>query len=241
MPRLSPLAERLRYLQPFRKKFATPPPEELNNEVTGVGPLFALLHKRIEGHSTSEAEKLLKEDGAALEDWLSAPEQQNDCLHFASVFFSMVSPSELVRQILEESKKLAEPQPHAEMDLPTGARLRKDKLISFQGLLIALDAVSEEAAANFAEAEGRRGARDAGVEIVVFLVRFGKVNGTKFVRKGESWRSPYKEVRYVLTAPGGHIYASASPLGKHVDESEWDESKLEAYFHTLRVVRKQAD
>src|SRR5436309_3052542 len=98
MPRLSPLPERLRYLQPFRKKFATCPPEELNED-TGGGPLFALLRKRIEGHSTAEAEKLLEQDGAALQSWLSARQQQNDPLHFASVFFSMVSPSELVSQI----------------------------------------------------------------------------------------------------------------------------------------------
>ena len=238
MPRLSPLPERLRYLQPFRKKFANRPSEELNED-TGSGPLFTLLHKRIAGLSRAEAEILLKEDSAALQTWLSAPEQQNDCLHFASVFLSMISPSELVTQILEEAKKLTEPQPTAEMDLPDGAKLRKDKLISFKKLLIALDAVSEEAAANFAAALGRRGAGDARVRIEVFPVHFGQVSGTKFVGKGESWRGPYKEVTYILNAPGGHIYASASSLGKNVDESKWDESELEASFHTLRVVRKQ--
>jgi len=237
MQRLSPLPERLHDLQPFRKKFTTRASEELNEE-TGVGPLFALLRKRIGGRSTAEAESLLKEDDAALQSWLSAPEQQNDCLHFASVFLSMVEPSELVSQILKEAKKLAEPQPFAEMDLPEGARLRKDKLITFKKLLIALDAVSEKAAASFAEAEGRRGAGDASVVIEGFPLCFGQVSGTKFVRKGESWRGPYKEVRYVLAAPGGYIYASASLFGKHADESKWDESGLEACFHTLRVVHK---
>ncbi len=115
MPHLSPLPERIRYLQKFRRKFATRPPEELNDD-TGVRPLFALLRKRIGGHSEAEAEKLLKEDGAILQSWLSAPEQQNDCLHFASVFLSMISPSELISQILAEAKQLAEPQPVAEMD-----------------------------------------------------------------------------------------------------------------------------
>jgi hypothetical protein len=238
MSRASSLPERLRYLQPFRKQFTNRRPEELN-EYTGTGPLFSLLQKRIEGLSTAQAEDLLKEDGAALQSWLSEPEQQNDCLHFASVFLSMVEPSELVGQISEHIRRSAEPQPFAEMDLPKGAKLRKDKLVSFKRLLIALDAVSEEAAANFAELEGRRGAGDAGVEIGVFPVRFGQVTGTKYVRKGESWRGPYKEVRYVLTVPGGHIYASASPFGKHVDESKWDESELETSFHTLRVVCKQ--
>ena len=68
------------------------------------------------------------------------------------------------------------------------------------------------------------------------LLRAGQ--RTKFVRTGESWRGPYKEVRYVLTVPGGYIYASAWPFGKNVDESKWDESALEANFHTLRVARR---
>ena len=237
MPRLSSLPERLRYLQPFRKKFATRPPEDLNED-TGVSPLFALLRRRIAGHSTAEAERLLEEDGAALLSWLAAPEQQNDCLHFASVFLSMISPSELLSQIQEDAKKLVEPQPFAEMDLPEGARLRKDKLISFKKLLIVLDAIPEEAAANLAEALGRRGAGDAGVEIQVLPVCFGQITGTKFVSKGESWRGPYKAVVYLLSAPGGHVYVSASPFGKHVDESKWDESDLETILHTLRVVRR---
>lgn len=240
MPRLSPLPERLRYLQSFRKKFGSRPPEELNED-TGVDPLFALLLKRIDGLPAAEAENLLKDDGDALLSWLSQPEQQNDCLHFASVFLSMIEPSELGAQILEHARKLVEPQPVAEMNLPAGAKLRKDKLISFKKLLVALDAITEEAASNVAELEGRRGAGDAGVEIEASSVRFGAVSGTKFVRKGESWRGPYKEVRYVVAAPGGHIYASASPYGKHVDESKWDESELETHFHTLRVVRKLSD
>ena len=72
----------------------------------------------------------------------------------------------------------------------------------------------------------------------VSSVHFGDVVGAKFVRTGESWRGPFKEVRYVLTAPGGHVCVSASAMGKNLDESNWNESKLEAHFHTLRVVRK---
>ena len=58
MPRPAPLPERLGSLEPFRKRFATLPPKELNED-TSVGPLFALLRKGIEGHSTVEAEKLV--------------------------------------------------------------------------------------------------------------------------------------------------------------------------------------
>jgi hypothetical protein len=240
MPRLSPLPKRLRYLQPFRKKFVNRPPEELNED-SGAGPLFALLQKRMEGLSTAQAENLLKEDGAALQAWLSEPEQQNNCLHFALVFLPMIEPSELVAQISEHTRSLIEAQPFAEMDLPEGARLRKDKLIAFKKLLIALDVVSEKAASNFAEALGRRGPGDANVRIETFPVRFGQIVGTKFVSRGESWRGPNKGVCYILTAPGGHIFLSASPLGNRVDEANWDETELEASLHTLRVACKHSD
>ena len=82
MARASSLPQRLRYLQPFRKKFRALPPEELNED-TGSDPLFALFSKRIKGLPSIKAEQLLEEDIAALREWLSAPAQQNDPLQFA--------------------------------------------------------------------------------------------------------------------------------------------------------------
>jgi hypothetical protein len=103
MPKKSFLPERLRYLQPFRKKFASHP-EELNEE-TAEGPLFALLEKRIKDLSESKAQKLLEDDLNALESWLFIPEHRNDCLQFVRGCL-MVSPSDLAKRILEVSKKL---------------------------------------------------------------------------------------------------------------------------------------
>lgn len=234
MPRASTLPERLRYLQPFRKKFASRSSEKLNEE-TGPAILLPLLSNRIEARSAAEAQKVLEEDMAVLQEWLSAPEQENDCLHFVTGFL-MVSPSELVKWIQEESKRIAEPPPSVEMGWPPNAKIRKDNLVSWKGLLIALDVVSEEAVATLVEVKSQSGGR---VEVSVSSVRFGEVVGTKFVETGESWRGPFKEVSYVLTAPGGHVCVSASAMGKNLDESNWDESKLEAHFHTLRVVHKQ--
>ncbi len=128
----------------------------------------------------------------------------------------MVSPSELVKRIHEESKRIAEPPTSVEMGWPPNAKVRKDNLVSWKGLLVALDVVSEEAAANFAQTEAQS---CGGVEVSVSSVSFGDVVGTKFVRTGESWRGPFKEVRYVLTAPGGHVCVSASAMGKNLDES----------------------
>lgn len=240
---LAPLPEQLRYLQPFRRRFASRAPEELNED-TGEAPLFALLSKRIKGRSETEAQSILEADFATLEEWLAEPANKNDCLQFVRGFL-MVSPSELATRILEESTEAVKPPPEAEMDLPEGAKVRRVKsrtevgiLIRWKGTLTALDSVSEEAAANFTELEGRRGAGDAGVEIKTIPVRFGQVAGTKFVRTGDSWRGPFKDVRYLLTVPGGHVYISTAIVSKKLDESKWDETQLEAYFHTLRVVRK---
>ena len=121
---------------------------------TGLAILLPLLSNRIEAHSAAEAEKVLEEDMAALQEWLSAPEQKNDCLHFV-IGFLMVSPSELVKRIHEESKRIAEPPTSVEMGWPPNAKVRKDNLVSWKGLLVALDVVSEEAAANFAQTEAQ--------------------------------------------------------------------------------------
>lgn len=240
-PRLSPLPQQLRYLEAFRKKFATRPPEELNED-TGEVPLFALLSKRIKGISESEAQTLLENDLEALEKWLAAPENENDCLQFVRGFL-LVSPSGLVTRILEESANVAEPPPETEMDVPEGAKVRRVKsrtevgvLIRWKGTLTALDSISEEAAANIEEVERQS---DGVSKLETLPVRFGEILGTKFVRTGESWRGPFKDVRYLLTVPGGYVHISTAVVSKKLDESKWDETQLEAFFHTLRIVRKQ--
>lgn len=200
-PRLSPLPQQLRYLEAFRKKFATRPPEELNED-TGEVPLFALLIKRINGVSESEAQTLLENDLEVLEKWLATPENENDCLQFVRGFL-LLSPSELATRILEESAKAAEPPPEAEMDVPDGAKVRRVKsrtevgvLIRWKGTLTALDSISEEAAVNIEEVESQS---DGVSKLETLPVRFGEISGTKFVRTGESWRGPFKDVRYLLT------------------------------------------
>src|SRR6266446_6167849 len=230
MPRASSLPERLGYLQPFRKKFASRPPEEFG-ENTGEAPLLALLGKRLKGQSETEAQKILEDDLAALEEWLAESPHKTDCLQFVRGFL-LVSPSELAKRILEEPTR-APPLPlGAEMDLPDGAKLRWVKsrtemamLIRWKGTLTAIGSISEEAAANFAEAEGRS---DGASKLSIQSVRFGSVAGTKFVRTGNSWRGPFKEVHYLLTVPGGHVSITTAVVSKKLDESKWDESELEA-------------
>src|SRR5215467_10967652 len=97
MAALNPLPERLRYLQPFRKKFASRV-DDLNED-TGYAPLLELLQERVAGHPDEAAEKLLADDIAELQTWLAAPEQVNDCLHFAEGVFLIATPADLLKQI----------------------------------------------------------------------------------------------------------------------------------------------
>jgi hypothetical protein len=103
-------------------------------------------------------------------------------------------------------------------------------LVRWKGLLLAIAALTEEALANLRAPSGPRW---AGIHPSSCEVRFGLVSGTKIVTSGESWRGPFKRVGYFLTVPGGHVEVSVSSTTK--DELNWDESKLEAHLHTLRV------
>src|ERR1051325_5795538 len=97
MPRAPVLPKCLRYLQPFRERFARCRPENLQD--TGGGPLLALLAKRIHGLPLESAATLLRQDHSALEDWLSQLNGKGDPLHFALGFFATTSAEELVRVV----------------------------------------------------------------------------------------------------------------------------------------------
>src|ERR1041385_3439500 len=102
MARSSPLPDRLQYLQPFRDLFGSRADEV--DETTASTPLMELLQKRVAGLSAEDAKKLLSEDIAALELWLAAPEQRDDCLHFASGVFQIASPADLLEQFRKETE-----------------------------------------------------------------------------------------------------------------------------------------
>jgi len=258
MPRAAFLPRQLQYLQPFRKEFASRPSEELDED-SGFASLLALLKRRIKGHSTVEAEKVLEEDKAALQNWLSAPEQINDCLHFAAGVFLIMSPAELVKQILEDSVKEFEPLPWVEMDLPAGIKPRRFEkqhdggmFVKWKGFTFAICAISDE---NLASAKGHAAHGNGYGHIISCSVQFGEAAGTKYVRIGENrFGRPDKDITYVLVVPGGHVQISLCKLGKRpsakwddakwkeyaqLDRSKWDETPVESFFHTLRVEMKQ--
>jgi hypothetical protein len=139
--------------------------------------------------------------------------------------------------IKEEAEKPPEPTLHLHWEPPPGAKQRRvpeagdaGMLVRWKGLLLAIDATTEEALANLRDATARGWPNVASPTSEVHL---GEITGTKIVTRGESWRGPFKHVTYFLTVPGGHVEVSASSTAK--DEVNWDESKVEAHLHTLRV------
>ena len=60
-------------------------------------------------------------------------------------------------------------------------------------------------------------------------VRFGEVVGIKCISKMTSPK--FKRLDYALDVPGGHVVAVLDSTA-----GDFDESELEAHFHTLRVL-----
>ncbi len=253
MSRVSSLPERLQYLLPFRKKFASRPPEELDED-SGYKALLAILRKRIAGHSAEQAERLLEEDKAALQNWLSKPEQTNDCLHFAAGVFLIASPAELVKQVLEESKRQKESLPWVEMNLPEGIKPRRFDDEGDGGMFVKWMGLAFSIGLPTTHANRPAALHDFRNKVTSFAVQFGKVTGTKFIEIGENrFGRPDKRIIYVLAVPGGQVEVSLVFLGKQpsakwdeanwkeysqLDQSKWDETPVESFFHTLRVVMK---
>ena len=266
MAQPNPLPERLAYLQPFRKQFASRP-DELNED-TGYLPLLELLQKRIAGCSDEAAAKLLEEDIAELQKWLGAPEQVDDCLHFAAGVFLIAAPADLIRQIEEESKEQKKPLPWVEMDLPPKAnpsRFEKEReggmLVKWSGLWFSVSVISDEQAA---ERQKPSEFWDTKEQVTCTPVRFGEVTGLKHIgitqkefALPEKPVVPCKRIIYILAVPGGHVKVSIDCIGKRPNskwdeakliewrqeqlklESGWDESPVESFFHTLRITLKQ--
>lgn len=188
-----------------------------------------------------EAAKVLDYDLAALREWLAEPVHEHDPLQFVFGVSLIASGADLIRLIQEEAEEAAKPKFCLRMELPPGAKRRRvdgardeGMLVSWRGLLFTLEALTQEHVTNLGDPMMRSFFPE--VLASVSPVSFGPVSGHKFVVKGESWRGPFKEIEYTLSVPGGHVSAKVSTFGKKVDELNWDETKLEAYFHTLQVI-----
>ena len=181
----------------------------------------------------------LNEDSTVLATWLAGAGTDNDYMGFVQGF--LLIAAEMPEKFLKAPAPAA-PLLRVLMDLPAGAKVRRFEkqgdggmLVSRKGLYIAVGVMPEE---NVASMVREMAQVERGCKVAVSKVQFGKITGTKYVTAGETWRGPYKGVNYMLAVPGGHVTASISAIGKKIDESKWDESEVEGYFHTIQIVQK---
>ena len=230
MPRLSPLPERLKYLQPLRKLVANLKPEDID-ESMDLSVLNSLLRHRIERQSPEAGKRTLQEDQEALEKWLKSPNlEDNGAMYFLRGY--LMALPELVDHLLEIEDK---PQQRAEiyMELPAEAKIKKrhDNAVLEVGWLGAKLWVSptdkngvESEVRNFLEL-----ARTPFVDVVVLPVVFGNVGGVKKMTHRSDSKST--ELEYALQVPGGYATIGLVKRGTGLLES-----KFEQYFHTMRIV-----
>lgn len=241
MNRAPSLPDRLRYLQPFRGKFARRM-DDLNED-SGAVALYALLRKRIKGLTDADARNLLAEDALALEKWLETPGLENDPLVFAGVMFAPDLVPDVLEHLREEKAEADKPFPWVEMELPPKAKIQRFEkhrdggmFVRWNGLYFTVGDVPEERFATAIQYIGPQAPND---KIQKSQVQFGNFVGTKFVRMTETVQGQCKTLDYLLAGPGWNVHIRASAVGKKLDLANWDEGPLEALFATIRVLSKK--
>ena len=140
---------------------------------------------------------------------------------------------------LRHYRKLAAAAPHDDvmMDLPEGARLKKEGGVwkvkwhkaqffvgplskeEYDGQVVLLSEPPTGPSAHFCS-------------ITVTRVTFGAVKGVKSVRLVQEVGS--KSVQYALEVPGGFAHAGIVRRGLEWDEAEWEE-----FFPTIRMIKNE--
>lgn len=230
MPRLTPLPVQLRYLQPFRKQVARLKADEID-ESMDLSLLNTLLLNRIAGMSLEDGKRLLQQDQAALEKWLSIPDlEDNGGMSFLRGY--LMGLPELAECLLEEKDKRAGKQVELFMDLSCEAKITKradEELWEVRWLrarmwvsVVSKDLIETELR-NYLDL-----ARTPFIDVTVIPVAFGSVGGIKKITRRAECKSP--EFDYALQVPGG--YVSVGLVGSRAG---LDECQFEQCFHTIRI------
>ena len=232
MARISPLPAQLRYLEPVRRYLTKLGPEGVN-EGTDLAPIRKVVRERVGGLSDQEARKTLSDDGAELNEWLSARSGRADSLAFLLPFLAMGAEDVL----LQEPSEL-QPKREVQMDLPEDARVTKENgswSIKWRKALLYLyptDAEDIERATAHWRAEATRKPLVDGDGVAVTDVSFGEVKGAKRTYM-QVWPAPAKRLDYALEVPGGFLTVILEPAR---GGSDFDETAFEKHFYTLRVI-----
>ncbi len=231
----TPLPPRLRYLEPVRKYLTRLGPDEVN-ENTDLTPIRKVVRKRVKGLSAEQARSALIEDGNELDQWLTLHLDGNEVLSFLLPFLVMDAADALLEEPTE-----AQPKHEVFIELEKGAKVSKEGgswSVKWNRKLLTLypsDSVSMEShIAQFrADAKRRPMVDSDGIELAD--VQFASARGIKRTYL-QTWPVPAKRVDYALEVPGGYVLASLQSL---IGSSHFDESEMEAQFHTLRIVSHQ--
>jgi hypothetical protein len=221
------LPERLRYLKPVRKQLAGLGPDEIHED-TDLSVLRRVIRKRVKGLSEEEARVLLREDAAELERWLSTAEEPDTRLYF----ITPILPDAIEILLTEEPESPPE-RGEVRMELPEGAKVTVENgtwSVKWGRFWLSLYPSHREEMHSHAgrfKGDAKSQPMIDGVGMAVEEVRFGEVGGIKCTWK----RAKFKQVEYALDVPGGHMLAVVEPR-----RNDFDESELERYFHTMRVL-----
>ncbi len=227
------LPDRLRYLEPVRKQLAALDPDGIHED-TDLAILRRVVRKRLKGLSDAEADVLLREDAEELERWLSTPGQPDTRLYFILPILP-----DAVEVLLAEQPKLPPERGEASMELPDGAKVSVENgcwSVKWRRFYLSLypshcEDMHREAGRFKDEAKSRPMVDGSGMS--VSEVRFGEVSGSKRLSKMASPK--FKRLDYALDVPGGHLVAVLDS-----SSGDFDESIVEQYFHTLRVLNYPA-
>ena len=224
-----PLPERLRYLEPVRKQLAGLGPDEIHEE-TDLSVLRRVVRKQVKGLAEELARVLLREDAAELERWLSTAEEPDTRLYFITPILP-----DAIEVLLTEQPPTPPERGEVRMELPEGAKVTVENgtwSVKWGRLWLFVyprhrEEMHIEAGRWKGDAKSQPMVDGNGNSVAE--VRFGAVVGIKCTWKEKARR--IKRVGYALDVPGGHIVA-------YVDSrrADFDESPLESYFHSMRVV-----
>ena len=224
-----PLPIRIRYLEPVRKQLAALGPDGPHEE-TDLRVLRRVVRKRVKGLSEEQACAALQEDAAELERWLSTPGLPDTRLYFVLPILP-----DAVEVLLTEHPPGPPERGEVSMALPDGAKVMVENGgwgVKWRRFLLSLspshcEEMHREAGRFKDDAKSRPMVDGSGMSVTE--VRFGEVSGIKCISKMAAPK--FKRLDYALDAPGGYVVASLDSRA-----SDFDESEIERYFHTLRVL-----
>lgn len=233
----APLPDQLNYLACVLNEFAKMSPEDFGDDVDTTA-VEESLRGRVHGLNIREAQQRIKEDRAALENWLKDSATENDAGAWLLAFLGY-RPGTLARRLLEPAR--ASKDPIIIFEPPVGWSTESSPLVvslrqgrKYLGGIWITDKAALASHLNTNEARQEAHARTSKLVGIIggwtnAPVKFGEVHGQKLVYQ-QTAPVPWKRVEYWLEVPGG-----AANLMLDASGEDFDETELEAKLHTLQI------